>query len=439
MNDYAESPPPPQDVAAERAVLGSMLLSVDAIGAAIDLVSGPDFYRPQHETIYDAIVALYDQGKPADAITVAAALGLSGDLAKVGGGPYLHTLLEATPSAAAVSHYAGIVADKAATRRGMEVAAETIAKGRSGAVAGVDLCEQAAAKMDAAAKTPRSTPPLSEVYASILDDAQGLGERAAPGWKYGLGYDLDRGLSRMTPGKLVIVGARPGIGKSVIGAMIARSVAWQQGGRAVLASMEMSAKEVFTRILASHCVVALDKFDPDRPADEMTAGDLDKLAEAYKLAESDALTIEDSEDVGLSDLRSMVRHHRPHVLVVDYLQLMRTPKAESRQQAVSEIARGLKLLAKREGITVVALSQLNRESPHRRDSRPTLTDLRESGELEQAADTVLLLHRPDMTDPEAPPGESHVIVAKQRSGQAGFSVTMGAQMHYARFVDFARE
>jgi replicative DNA helicase len=433
MNDRT----PPHDEAAEQAVLGSMLISPDAISAVVDRLSGADFYAPKHETVWDAIVALYTDGKPVDAITVAHALQRSGELPRVGGAPYLHDLSAAPTSALSVEAYAGIVADRATARRVIEAAAKATALGYSGQMDAADLAARCAAEMQSTVGSVRERDTDDELYQQILDIADGTSE-AVKGWSYGF-YDLDGAMVPLTAGQLVIIGGRPGMGKSVMGNSIAHHVAWRQGGKVLIAGLEMSRREVWQRLYAAHASVQLNRvlrLNGQGPE----GGEWDRLAKAQELNHCERIVVEDQRSrpaMGLAELRAAIRQHRPDVVIVDYLQLLREPTAESRQQGVSKLCRGLKLLAQLEEVPIVALCQLNREVTGRADKRPGLTDLRESGSIEQEADVVILLHREDYYDSEsAHPGEVEFIVAKQRNGPT-FVMRAAAQLHYARFVDMA--
>ena len=327
--------------------------------------------------------------------------------------------------------------EKATARRVIDAARQAEAIGYAGNAPAAEAAEAAAAAMQAAAGTVGKPRNLTETYQRILDRADGTSSEPAGlrlGW-----YDVDAVTGGMKPGQLILVGGRPAMGKSTVGNNVARAVAWEQGKRALIAGMEMSHDEVWTRLLAEHAGVSLNKLlrlgghGPDE-------SDWQRLAKAEELIACGRLVVEDQDDrpnMGLADLRAAVRQHRPDVLIVDYLQLLREPAAENRQQAISKIARGLKLIAQLEHLPVVALCQLNRLVEHRADKRPGLTDLRESGSLEQEADVVILVHRPDYYDRESDrPGEAEFIVAKNRNGPTTI-VTVAAQLHYARFADMA--
>lgn len=432
---------PPQDVQAEQCVLGGMLLSKDAIADAVERLKPADFYYPKHSTVWNAILDLYGRGEPADAITVAAALADSGTLAGVGGAPYLHTLIETIPNPASTSYYAGIVADRAILRRVVEAGTRITRLGYGGqGMSGVDVLDKAQAVMlDAADQRQRDdVVTLADILQPALDEVESLGR---DGQVMGVptGYrDLDRLLNGLQPGQLVIVAGRPGLGKSTAGLGFAQNAAIRHGIPSAFFSLEMSKVEIAMRVLSAEARVPLHVLRSGQLSDM----DWAKMARCLGEISEKPLFVDDSPSLNLMEIRAKARRlkqqHNLKLLVVDYLQLMTSPKrTESRQQEVAEISRGLKLLGKELELPVVALSQLNRGPEQRQDKRPQLSDLRESGAVEQDADVVILLHRDDYYDKESPrAGECDFIVAKHRNGPTD-TITVAAQLHLSRFVDMA--
>ncbi|GAB2580517.1 replicative DNA helicase [Paractinoplanes abujensis] len=436
---------PPQDVAAEQGVLGGMLLSKDAIADVVEILKTNDFYRPVHATIFDTILDLYGRGEPADALTVAASLADSGDLQRIGGVPYLHTLIESVPTAANAAYYARIVGERAILRRVVEAGTKIVqlgygANGNGGRDVDdiVDLAQQAI--YDVTEKR------VSEDYAALgdmlqptLDEIEAVG--AAGGVMSGVptGFsDLDRLLNGLHPGQLIIVAGRPGLGKSTASMDFARNAAIRHNCASAIFSLEMSKIEMVMRLLSAEARVPLHVLR----SGQLTDDDWSKLARRMGEISEAPIFVDDTPNMNLMEIRAKARRLKQRnnlkLLVIDYLQLMSSPKrTESRQQEVSELSRGLKLLAKEIECPVIGVSQLNRGPEQRTDKRPQLSDLRESGSIEQDADVVILLHRDDYYDKESPrAGEADFIVAKHRNGPTD-TVTVAAQLHLSRFVDMA--
>lgn len=431
---------PPQDIPAEQSVLGGMLLSKDAIADVIEALRGEDFYLPKHTTIFTAILDLYGRGEPADAITVAAHLADSGDLARIGGADYLHTLLAAVPTAANAGYYALLVSQRAVLRRLITAGTQIAGLGYNpdgDADDAVDRAQQLVYDLTER-RVSEDFVSLAELMQPTLDEIEATG--AADG-RRGIptGFsDLDRLLNGLHAGQLVVMAGRPGLGKSTLALDVARNAAVNHGHAAAIFSLEMSKIEIVMRVLSAESRVPLAALRSGRLGDD----DWMRLARRMGDIGDAPLYVDDSPNLNLMEIRAKARRlrqrHDLKLIVVDYLQLMTSPKrTESRQQEVSELSRGLKLLAKEIGCPVIAVSQLNRGPEMRQDKRPMLSDLRESGAIEQDADVVILLHRDDYYDKESPrAGEADFIVAKHRNGPTD-TITVAAQLHLARFVDMA--
>ncbi|PRY27227.1 replicative DNA helicase [Pseudosporangium ferrugineum] len=436
---------PPQDVAAEQSVLGGMLLSKDAIADVVEILKTHDFYRPVHATIFDIILDLYGRGEPADGVTVAAALADSGDLQRIGGVPYLHTLIESVPTAANAAYYARIVSERAVLRRLVEAGTKIVqlgygANGHGGRDVDdiVDLAQQAIYDVTEN-RVSEDFATLGDMLQPTLDEIEAVG--ASGGMMTGVptGFnDLDRLLNGLHPGQLIIVAGRPGLGKSTVSMDFARNAAIRSNCASAIFSLEMSKIEMVMRLLSAEARVPLHSLRSGQLSDD----DWTKLARRMGEISEAPIFVDDTPSMNLMEIRAKARRlkqrHNLKLLVIDYLQLMTSPKkTESRQQEVSELSRGLKLLAKEIECPVIAVSQLNRGPEQRTDKRPQLSDLRESGSIEQDADVVLLLHRDDYYDKESPrAGEADFIVAKHRNGPTD-TVTVAAQLHLSRFVDMA--
>src|SRR5690242_7332630 len=435
---------PPQDVAAEQCVLGGMLLSKDAIADVVEILRAPDFYRPAHLTIYEAILDLYGRGEPADAITVAAALADANQLAKVGGAPYLHTLISTVPTAANASYYARIVAERAVLRRLVEAGTRIAQLGYGTGTNGrdvddiVDLAQQAIYDVTEK-RVSEDFAVLAEMLQPTLDEIEAVGAQGGVMTGVPTGFsDLDRLLNGLHPGQLVIVAGRPGLGKSTAAMDFSRAASVKHNMASAIFSLEMSKVEIVMRLLSAEARVPLHVLRSGQLSDD----DWTKLARRMGEISEAPLYVDDTPNMNLMEIRAKSRRlkqrHDLKLIVVDYLQLMASPKrVESRQQEVADLSRGLKLLAKEVECPVIAVSQLNRGPEQRTDKRPQLSDLRESGSIEQDADVVILLHRDDYYDKESPrAGEADFIVAKHRNGPTD-TVTVAAQLHLSRFVDMA--
>ena len=592
-----ESPPPsedfgrqpPQDMAAEQAVLGGMLLSKDAIADVLERLRPGDFYRPAHQNVYDGILDLYGRGEPADAVTVAAELDRRGLLRRIGGAPYLHTLISTVPTAANAGYYAGIVAEKALLRRLVEAGTRVVQYGYAGAE-GADVAEvvdraQAEIYDVAERRTSEDFVPLEDLLQPTMDEIDAIASSGGMSRGVPTGFtELDEVTNGLHPGQMIIVAARPGVGKalaldtplptpggwttmgdvavgdellgadgrptrvvaatevmlghpcyeiefsdgtvivadaahqwpttrgirtsaqlrcgwdtiapagsarrfsgpsattalmapvlqiesvrrvdsvpvrcvqvaeaphlylagrgmvpthnSTLGLDFLRSCSIKHRLASVIFSLEMSKSEIVMRLLSAEAKIKLADMRSGRMSDD----DWTRLARRMSEISEAPLYIDDSPNLTMMEIRAKARRLRQkaglRLVVVDYMQLMTSGKKhESRQVEVSEFSRHLKLLAKELEVPVVAISQLNRGPEQRTDKKPMLSDLRESGSLEQDADMVILLHRPDAFERDDPRGgEADFILAKHRNGPTK-TVTVAHQLHLSRFSNMAR-
>ena len=575
---------PPQDNAAEQSVLGSMLLSKDAIADVADIVRGVDFYRPAHEVIHDAIIDLYGRGEPADPVTVAAELQRRGELQRVGGAPYLHTLSANVPIAANAAYYGEIVREKAVLRRLVDAGTRIVQIGYAGEGQVDDVVDQAQAEVYKVTdrRAAEDYAPLSDIMDGVLDEIEAIGNREAGLYGVPTGFaDLDDLTNGLHAGQMVIVAARPAMGKALaldtplptptgwttMGEVLVGDDLYDAQGRptrvvaatevmldrpcyevffsdgstivadeqhqwlttalaatgdgesttirttAQLAdtvsdlhtiempdgsavkvvsvtpvpsvpvrcvqvdnpdhlylaghsmipthnstlaldlcraasihnnltscffSLEMTRSEITMRLLSAEAKVPLNAIRNGQMNDD----DWGKLARKMAEVSSAPMFIDDSPNMTMMEIRAKARRlkqrHDLKLIVIDYMQLMTSgKKVESRQLEVSEFSRQIKLLAKELEVPIIALSQLNRGPEQRSDKRPMMSDLRESGSLEQDADMVILLHRDDVYERESTrPGEADLIVAKHRNGPTR-DITVAFQGHYSRFVDMA--
>jgi replicative DNA helicase len=432
---------PPQDIPAEQSVLGGMLLSKDAIADVVEVVRATDFYKPAHQTIFDVVVDLYGKGEPADPITVSAELTRLGEIGRVGGAPYLHTLLSSVPTAANAGFYARIVAEQAVLRRLVEAGTRIVQLGYGASGAGgvddtVDRAQQAIYDVTERRSSEDYTL-LEQLMQPTMDELEAIGSRGGSMSGVPTGFvDLDGLTNGLHPGQLIVIAGRPGLGKSTLGLDIARAASVKAGLPSAIFSLEMSKTEITMRLLSAEARVPLHHMR----SGTMTDDDWNRLARRMGEVAEAPLYIDDSPNLTMMEIRAKARRLRQRndlrLIVIDYLQLMSgNKKAESRQQEVSELSRSLKLLAKELEIPVIAMSQLNRGAEQRTDKKPQIADLRESGSIEQDADMVILLHREDAYEKESPrAGEADFIVAKHRNGPTA-TITVAFQGHYSRFVD----
>jgi replicative DNA helicase len=430
---------PPQDLIAEQSVLGGMLLSKEAIADVVEIIRERDFYRPAHELIYDAILDLYGRGEPVDPVTVSSELTKRGDIARAGGAPYLHTLISSVPTAANAGYYAKIVRDHAIMRRLVEAGTKIVQLGYSqeGEVDdAVDAAQQEVydvTERRASEDYVRLAELLPDALDQIEKNSTGVGEEGVmTGFK-----DLDKLTNGFQAGNMIVLAARPAVGKSTLGLDIARQAAIHDNQAVVIFSLEMSASEITMRMLSAEAKVGLQSIRTGGLNDE----EWGRLAKRMGEISNAPLFIDDSANLSMMEIRAKARRLKQRndlkLVIIDYLQLMSSgKKVESRQQEVSEFSRSLKLLAKELNVPVIAISQLNRTPEQRADKKPQLSDLRESGSIEQDADVVILLHREDMYDQQARQGEADLMVVKHRNGPTR-TIAVTAQLHFARFTNMA--
>ncbi len=430
---------PPQDNAAEQSVLGAMLLSKDAIADVVETVRGTDFYRPVHETVFDAILDLYGRGEPADALTVSAELTRRGELVRVGGAPYLHTLVAGVPIAANAGYYAEIVREKAILRRLVDAGTKVAQLGYQGEGQVDDVVDRAQAEVYAVTdqRTSEDYAPLRDILGPTLDEIEAIGARDGQMVGVPTGFaDLDDLTNGLHPGQMIVIAARPGAGKSTMALDICRSASLRHDLTSVIFSLEMNRNEISMRLLSAEARIPMHHIRNGHMSDD----DWQRLASTMAKVSEKPLFIDDSPNMTMMEIRAKARRlrqrHDLRLIVVDYLQLMTSGRrVESRQVEVSEFSRQMKLLAKELEVPVIAVSQLNRGAEQRTDKRPMLSDLRESGSIEQDSDMVILVHREDMYERESTrPGEADIIVAKHRAGPTA-NLVVAFQGHYSRFVD----
>jgi replicative DNA helicase len=434
---------PPHNLEAEESLLGAMLLSKDAIAAALEVCSADDFYKPAHGHVFEAVQSLYGQGEPADPVTVADELRRAGLLDGIGGPSVLITLQANTPAIANAGRYARIVEEHALLRRLIGVAGEIAEMGFSvpddiGAV--VDRAESMVFEV-ADRKATDTLKPLRELLSDGLDRLELLYDRNESITGVPTGYaDLDERLSGLQPSNLVIVGARPSAGKTSFALGIAAHAAMEARKPVLFFSLEMSHQEITQRLLCSEARVDAGRLRNGR----LHESDWPKISHAIGRLGEAPIFVDDNPNLTVMDVRGRARRMKSRlgelgVIVIDYLQLMSgRNSAENRQVEVSEISRGLKILARELETPVVALSQLSRNLEMRSDKRPILADLRESGSLEQDSDVVMFIYRDEVYNPESPDrGSAEIIVSKHRNGPTG-TTRLAFLEKYTRFENMAR-
>ena len=433
---------PPQDMAAEQSVLGSMLISKDAIADVTETIRGVDFYRPAHETIYDAIIDLYGRGEPVDMVTVAAELQRRGELQRIGGAPYLHTLSANVPIAANAGYYAEIVREKAILRRLVDAGTKIVQIGYAGEGQVDDIVDEAQAEVYKITdkRTSEDYAPLSDIMDGVLDEIEAICNREAGLYGVPTGFaDLDDLTNGLHAGQMIIVAARPAMGKSTLALDFCRAASIHNNLTSAFFSLEMTRSEITMRLLSAEAKVPLNHIRNGNMNDDDWAKLARKMGEVSvgadvhrRLAEHD-----DDGDPGQGPPaqaapRPAADGHRLHA--ADDARARRSSPASSRSR--SSPARS-SCWPRSSSIPIIALSQLNRGPEQRGDKRPMMSDLRESGSIEQDADMVILLHRDDVYEKESTrPGEADLIVAKHRNGPTR-DITVAFQGHYSRFVDMA--
>lgn len=441
MNAYDDEQQPYEacDHDAERAVLGAMLLDARCI-ADVTAIAAPDaFHHPAHQMIADAIVAMNTTGRPTDPVSVHDEFLRRGQHTRIGGGGYLHRLYAAAPPIGQAGYYAGIVRRYHQQRLLAVIGTRLAAMGGDPDTDLDDIPDLYTAAIkhleEGLAETPGTAiPTTGDLFDTTIDRIENpeRDTRIPTGI-----HDLDALLGGWAPGQLVIIAARPSIGKSTLARTAARAAAINHHIPTLLSSMEMPTDEIMRCLISAEARVGLHRIN-HHALDE---DDWGRIARRQGAITEAPLHLDDTPGITLGQLRhnavTLQRTTGLGLLIIDYLQLMTAPKAENRQQAVAALSRGLKLLAQDLHIPIIALSQLNRESEKRADKKPTSADLRESGAIENDADVIILMHREDAYQQESPrAGECDLIVDKNRSGPKA-TITVAFQGHYARVADMA--
>ncbi len=443
MEDETLNRVQPNDTIAEQAVLGSMLVDVEAVNVAVEKLKPEDFYREDNREIYAAMLEVYSLGKHIDMITLMEQLRLRGTLEKVGDNQYIATLIDNVPTTSNIENYVNIVEEKSVLRKLIKAANDIIKLGYS-------QTEEVDAIMEHAEKqifdviqnrNSKGYSSMKEILVTAFDMIENMyqNKNKVSGIESGF-IDLDNKISGLNPSDLIIIAARPAMGKSAFVLNIANFVAMHMKTPVMIFSLEMSKEQMVTRILSSESEIDSSKL---RNA-SFDSEDWLKLGEVSGKLTDVPLYIDDTPGLSAAELRAKCRKAKLEknigLVIIDYLQLMESKSRNntSRQQEISDISRSLKILAKELKIPVIALSQLSRATESRTDHRPMLSDLRESGAIEQDADIVMFLHREDYYNPETDKKNiAEVIIAKNRNGETG-TVELAWLGQYTKFANLYR-
>jgi len=426
---------PPQSLEAEMSILGGILIDNDAINRVLEMLTPDDFYRESHRKIFQAMMKLSDLREPCDLITMTDILKKAGELEEIGGAAYLATLVDYVPTAANIAYYCKMVKEKSTNRKLISVATEIVSRGYDEQADVEELLDKAQKEIYEISEN-KSRPqyvPVQAVLKEAFNILKNLHDQKEHVTGVPTGYvDLDHKTAGFQPGNLIIVAARPSMGKTTLALNIAQYASAESKKKvpSVIFSLEMGKEELVMRFLASIARVDFGRMRTGHFHDS----DWPRLTRAAGILHDAKIFIDDSPSISVLELRSKARRlkseHDIGLVIVDYLQLMKgSNNPESRQQEISEISRSLKALAKELNVPVVALSQLNRELEKRADKRPMMSDLRESGAIEQDADVIMFVYReavycedcrkPDTTCSKGHERNAEIIIGKQRNGALG--------------------
>ncbi|KAB3532190.1 replicative DNA helicase [Alkaliphilus serpentinus] len=440
MNVFSKIPP--HSIEAEQSVLGSMLLDREAILTALEVLKPEDFYKEAHREICLAILNLFNRNEPVDLVTLTEELKSKGILEAIGGIPYISSLTSVVPITSNVKYYAEIVEKKATLRNLIRTSEEIIQLGYSTEVEVQEAIEQAQKNIyDLSQNRFREGfTPINELLSKTFDQIENLYEnkKGITGMTTGF-LDLDTKLSGLHPTDLILVAARPAMGKSAFSLNLAQNAAIKAGASVAIFSLEMSKEQLMLRVLASESMVELSKIQTGNLNEE----EWGKIAQAMIPLSRAEIYFDDTPGITVMEMRSKCRRLKMEkgldLVLVDYLQLMQGDRrTENRQQEISAISRNLKIMAKELECPVIALSQLSRAPELRADHRPILSDLRESGAIEQDADLVMFLYRDEYYHPDGDKKNlAEVIVAKHRHGETGTTELLWLGQ-YQKFLDYEK-
>ena len=442
MNNLLLDKVPPHNLDAEQSVLGSLMLSQEAVLKAIEIVQAKDFYKEAHGVIYDVILALVDKGEPIDIITVSEELMQRGMLERIGGAAYVASLAEAVPSSANIEYYAKIVEEKAVLRNLIEMSSKIKALSFSWEDEPEQLLDQAEKMIFELTqkKNSQGFTSMHDILMETFERIEYLYSQKGDVTGIPTGFkDLDKITSGFQPSDLIIVAARPAMGKTALCLNIAQNAAIKFNVPVAIFSLEMSKDQLVQRMLCSEAMIDQHKLRTG----QLTEADWPRLSKAVGPLSKAPIYIDDTVGISMMEMRAKTRRLKAEkglgMIIIDYLQLMQgSKKSESRQQEISEISRSLKGLARELSVPIIALSQLSRAVEATADKKPNLSHLRESGAIEQDADIVSFIFREEYYNPESEKkGIAEIIIAKHRNGPVG-SVELGFLGEFTKFVNLER-
>lgn len=433
----------PHDLEAENSVLGSMLLDVRAVDSALEILTGEDFYAKSNGIVFDAMREIHAQGRPIDPVTLSAKLKEKDVPDELMGTDHAKELLESVPTSANVKYYAQIVHDKAVMRRLIRCCEDIASDCYSGSESLSAIMEKTEKEIFALLRSGKNADfvPIAEIVISALAKIEQAAKAKGSVTGLSTGFtDLDIMTAGLQPSDFILVAARPSMGKTAFALSLLDYVVCRKNQSAAIFSLEMSNEQLVNRLLAMEAHIDAQKIRSGSLADE----EWESLMESAEVIGGSKLIIDDTPGLSATELRSKCRKYKLEydisLIVVDYIQLMSSGgRIESRQQEISDISRALKSLARELNVPIVALSQLNRSVETRSDHRPMMSDIRESGAIEQDADVIMFLYRDDYYNPETEERNvAEVIIAKQRNGPTG-TIKLTWQPKYTRFVNMARD
>ena len=436
----------PHSLEAEQSVIGSMFIDAEAIAAATEQISGEDFYNRQYGVVFDTIVELNNEGKPIDFVTLQDRLRSKEDVPpEVSGLDFLTNLIAAVPTSANIKYYAGIVAEKATLRRRIRTNEEIANTCYSGKESLDTILESTESKINEVVqkKNVKEFVPIRTVVMNAMDKIEKASKLHGTVTGIATGFiDLDYRTAGMQPSDLVLIAARPSMGKTAFVLNIAQHVAFKQNLPVAIFSLEMSKEQLINRMFSLESSVDAQKLRTGQLNDQ----EWERLIESAGVIGKSKLMIDDTPGISIAELRSKCRRMKQEnglsMIIIDYLQLMSGSggrSSDSRQQEISDISRSLKAVARELSVPVLALSQLSRAVEQRPDHRPMLSDLRESGAIEQDADVVMFIYRDDYYNHDSPDkGISEIIIAKQRNGPIG-TVQLAWLPEYTKFANLEND
>lgn len=430
---------PPHNLEAEQAVIGAILLEADAFSTAAERLTPADFYRTNHQVIFEAMLKLFEKGEPIDLVSVTTHLMNEKKLDVAGGVPYLTELTESVPTAANIDYYSKIVEEKAILRRLIQTSTDIITQAYTREDEVEAVLDEAERKILSVSsrKNTQSFKSIKDILIEVYDNIEMLHHAKNDVTGIPSGFrDLDRMTSGFQKNDFIIIAARPSMGKTAFALNIAQNVATSTDENVAIFSLEMGAEQLVMRMLAAEGNIDSQRLRTGKLTDE----DWTKLTAAMGSLSNAGIYIDDSPGLRVADIRSKCRRlkqeHGLGMVIIDYLQLIQGSgrSRENRQQEVSEISRSLKSLARELEVPLIALSQLSRSVEQRQDKRPMMSDLRESGSIEQDADIVGFLYREDYYNQDAENSNIEIIISKQRNGPTG-TVELAFIREYNKFLD----